>query len=101
MNTAQVTVVRLYITDGEAQLNKVLSLLRTQEHVRGVTVFRGIAGFGPSGKMHASVPPELSLQLPLVIEYFDTPAKVESTLNHVGALIKPGHVVYWNAQTNL
>ena len=100
MKTSEVTVVRIYVTEGESQLNKLLSLLRKQEHVRGVTVFRGIAGFGPSGKMHVSVPTELSLQLPLVIEYFDEPTKVEATLQHLEPSLKPGHVVYWHAQSN-
>lgn len=63
-----------------------------------MTVFRGITGFGKSGVMHSSTLLDLSLDLPLVLEFFDTPARVTEVLAHLGDLVEPGHVVTWRAK---
>ena len=51
---------------------EVLNLFHDQHKVRGVSVFRGIAGMGESGEVHASDMLRLPVDLPLVIEFFDT-----------------------------
>ena len=101
MNTSEVTVVRIYLTEGEAQLNNLLKRLHDWEHLRGVTVFRGIAGFGEDGKLHTGKLMDLSLNLPLVVEFFDSPDKVAQTMERLAVEIKPGHMMSWNAQVNL
>ena len=100
MKHSDVTVVRIYLTEGERLLKELLARLHDVEKVRGVTVFRGIAGFGRSGAMHSSSLLDLSLDLPLVVEFFDTPGKVQRILNHLKDLLPPGHVVFWPAQVN-
>ena len=97
-HSTQVTVVRIYLTEGEAKLNTLLKRLHDWEHVRGVTVFRGISGFGPSGKFHGASLVDLSLNLPVVVEFFDTPAKVAEILEHLAPILKPGHTICWDAQ---
>ena len=42
MKTTQVTVVRIYLSEKEGQLESLLRRLHDWEKVRGVTVFRGI-----------------------------------------------------------
>ncbi|MCF6355904.1 MAG: DUF190 domain-containing protein [Candidatus Polarisedimenticolaceae bacterium] len=98
--TSEITVVRIYLTEGEHQFEKLMAILHDEEKVRGVTAFRGIAGFGKSGKMHSSSLIDLSLDLPLVLEFFDSPEKIEQVLAHLNRLIKPGHIVSWPAQVN-
>ncbi|MCP3870444.1 MAG: DUF190 domain-containing protein [Gammaproteobacteria bacterium] len=98
MNTTTVTMVRVYLTEGEHQLQPLMSLLHDEEKVCGVTAFRGIAGFGKSGKMHSSSLMDLSLDLPLVLEFFDQPEKVARVLEHINTLVEPGHIVTWSAQ---
>ncbi len=98
--TSEITVVRIYLTEGEHQFEKLMAILHDEEKVRGVTAFRGIAGFGQSGKMHSSSLIDLSLDLPLVLEFFDSPEKVKQVLAHLNRLIKPGHIVSWPAQVN-
>ncbi len=98
MKMSQVKMVRVYLTEGEGELNRLLSKLRGDEKVRGVTVFRGISGFGPSGAMHVSNLTDLSLDLPLVVEFFDTAEKVDSILEHLDDQLKAGHVVTWLAE---
>ena len=54
MKQSDVTVVRIYLTEAEKLLKPLLAKLQDEEKVRGVTVFRGISGFGHSGKIHSS-----------------------------------------------
>ena len=100
MAIADVTMVRVYLTESEGRLETLLAKLHDEEKVRGVTVFRGISGFGKSGKMHSSSLLDLSMDLPVVIEFFDEPAKVARILEHLDAMLEPGHVVSWEAQVN-
>ena len=65
------------------------------------TVFRGITGFGSSGKYHSSTLMDISLDLPIVIEFFDEPGKVKSIIEYLNTRVKPGHIVHWPAQINL
>jgi PII-like signaling protein len=98
MGAEEVTMVRVYLTEGEHLLNTLLERLHDVEKVRGVTVFRGITGYGRSGKVHSSSLLDLSLDLPVVIEFFDTPEKVDGVLDRLGEILEPGHVVSWPAR---
>lgn len=100
MKFSEVTMVRIYLTEtGELQ-KTLLAKLHDEEKVKGVTVFRGVSGFGRSGKMHSSSLLDLSLDLPLVIEFFDKPDKVKRILTHLREILPAGHVVSWNAHVN-
>lgn len=100
MSDNAVTVVRVYLTEGEAQLKSLLKRLRNWEKVRGVTVFRGISGFGESGVIHDASIIDLSTDLPLVVEFFDDPDKVAAIVDHLNETIKPGHIITWPARVN-
>ncbi len=91
------TVARIYVTEGKHVHDKIFSHLHDTAKVRGVTTFRGLSGFGQSGEVHASSLLDMSLDLPVVIEFFDEPAKVEAVLDALQALIKPGHVLTFPA----
>ena len=100
MKQSDVTVVRVYLTEGEGLLKQLLAKLHDEEKVRGVTVFRGIGGFGRSGKMHSSSLLDLSFDLPVVVEFFDEPAKAQRILSHLKGVLAPGHVLSWSAKIN-
>lgn len=100
MNGTEVTVVRIYLSEGQGQLENLLKRLHDWEHVRGVTVYRGIAGFGASGQLHTAKLVDLSLDLPIIVEFFDAPAKVAAILDHLKNDIRPGHMLSWTAQVN-
>jgi len=100
MKQREVLMVRIYLTETEKSLKPLLAKLHDEEKVAGVTVFRGISGFGRSGVMHSSSLLDLSLDLPLVLEFFDEPAKVQRILAHLRDLLPPGHVVSWTARVN-
>ena len=96
----EVSVVRIYLTEGEAQLKSLIKRLRDWEKLRGVTVFRGISGFGESGVIHGADLIDLSLNLPMVVEFFDNPDKIDQIWEHLNQIVKPGHMVRWNALVN-
>lgn len=100
MNFENVTVVRIYLTEGEGQIDSLIKRLHDWEKVRGVTVFRGILGFGEDGIMHPAGMIDLSMDLPVVIEFFDSSEKVDRILEHLTDQIKPGHIVRWIAEVN-
>jgi len=93
-------MVRIYLTEGEKQIKSLLKRLHDWEKVRGVTVFRGVSGYGDSGIFHGTSVVDLSLNLPIVIEFFDEPKKIETILEHLNTFIDPGHIVTWSAQVN-
>lgn len=100
MTSSEVTVVRIYLSEGHAQLENLIKRLHDWEKVRGVSVFRGIAGFGDSGVVHSGKLIDLSLDLPLVVEFFDTPEKAAAIMEHLSTTVKPGHMLSFNARIN-
>ena len=100
MNTTEVTMVRIFLTEGEGQLKNLIKRLHDWEKLRGLTVFRGISGYGEDGVIHGLDLVDLSLNLPVVVEFFDTAEKIEKVLEHLDAFIKPGHMVTWTANIN-
>ena len=100
MNVTTVTVVRIYLSEAKGELQGLLTTLHDQEKVRGLTVFRGVSGFGRTGKIHSSSLLDLSMDLPIVIEFFDDPPKIASILEHLSEQIDPGHLISWTAEMN-
>lgn len=98
MNEIDVTMVRIYLTEAEGQLDPLVKRLHDWEKVRGVTVFRGISGFGKSGRMHSSRLFDTALDLPVVVEFFDEPDKVKAIIDHLSMTIDPGHIISWPAR---
>ncbi|MHB8346708.1 MAG: DUF190 domain-containing protein [Acidiferrobacterales bacterium] len=98
-----ILLVRVYISEADhgrhkSLLEEIFALLHDQHRVRGVTVFRGIAGFGTKGEVHSADLLRLTTRLPLVVEFFDEPTIAEAAMNTIKELVPPGHVVYWHAQ---
>jgi uncharacterized protein len=100
MRHADITMVRIYLTETEKSLKPLLARLHDEEKVRGVTVFRGVSGFGRSGRLHSSSLLDLSMDLPVVVEFFDTPGTVARILTHLKDILPAGHVVSWPARVN-
>lgn len=96
----EVLVVRLYLAEGRDDIRKVFKWLETNK-MRGFTVFRGIAGLGSDGLMHKASLLDLSSELPMIVEFFDTPERVAELMPTLRTLVKADHIVSWTAQTGI
>lgn len=101
MNQSEVMLVRVYCSEKDHQHRRVIDALHREHRVAGVTAFRGIAGFGKSGQLHEASLLDVSLDLPIVVEFFDTPDKVRAVLPVLEEMVGRGHIVAWPARANL
>ncbi|EGV16482.1 DUF190 domain-containing protein [Thiocapsa marina] len=95
MSRVEALMVRIYLSESDHALKAVLACLHDELRVRGVTVMRGIEGYGASGKRHGASLIDLSLDLPLVVEFFDRPEKAAAAIARVERFVGPGHLVSW------
>lgn len=98
MSRVDVTMVRVYLVEGRDPVSKVLKRLEKAE-VKGYTVFRGLAGQGDDHKRHQASLLDLSNELPVVIEFYDTPARAEEMIDELASMVKADHIVSWPAQS--
>ncbi|MGR9099591.1 MAG: DUF190 domain-containing protein [Gammaproteobacteria bacterium] len=101
MKSRQITMARVYTLEGHDHLNKVLDILRDEEKIIGVTVIRGIAGYGASGAIHTSSLLNLSLELPLIIEFYDEDEKVQKAIEKIKSRLDLKHIVSWPAAAHI
>jgi PII-like signaling protein len=97
-----ILVARLYLSERDhgkrrSLLKELLDILRNELGLPGCVVFRGIAGFGPGGEVHAEDMLRLSVDLPEVIEFFADPPTVAAAIARVKPLLPPGHIIHWPA----
>lgn len=95
----KVTVARIYCTEAKHVHEKLFRRLHDQEKVRGVTMIRAISGFGASGQIHSSHLIDLSMDMPVIIEFFDEPERVEQILSDLKDLLKAGRVLTFSARS--
>jgi PII-like signaling protein len=97
MATQPVTVARIYLRESEHLLGKIISFLHDEEKVSGVTVSQGIAGFGSDGTIHTAHLLDLSLDMPLIVEFYGEPARVETVIQHLTQRMHLPHITTWSA----
>ncbi|MCL4236419.1 MAG: DUF190 domain-containing protein, partial [Deltaproteobacteria bacterium] len=88
--------VRIYVEEGQLHRHQalptaILTVLR-REGAAGATVYRGIEGFGGSGAIHTARLVDLSPRLPIVMEWIDTPERIDRLLPEITAMIAHGFV---------
>jgi PII-like signaling protein len=103
---SQVTIARIYLKEADhgrrkTLMEEILNILQDQHRVHGVVVFRGIAGFGSKGEVHAADILRLTVDLPIVIEFFDQPAVVEAAIGLLKGLVPDDHIVHWSASCGI
>ncbi len=101
--STDVLMVRIYLSETDqgrrgTLMQQILSALHDRHAVKGVTVFRGVAGFGADGEVHADDMLRLSVDLPLVIEFFDEPPAAEAAIHLLEPMVAQGHIVSWPAK---
>jgi PII-like signaling protein len=95
-------LLRIFI--GESDRHEGLPLYQwivqqaREKGMAGVTVLRGLEGFGAHSRMHTARILRLSQDLPIVIELVDTPEKIEAFIPVVDPAIKEGLMTVEKAQ---
>jgi PII-like signaling protein len=69
----------------------LLTVLR-EEGAAGATMFRGLAGFGAHSRLHLARLADLVPDLPVVVEWIDTPAQVDRLLPRISDLVQSGTI---------
>jgi hypothetical protein len=97
-----VTIVRIYLSEADhgrhkALMQEIMAILHDRCRVRGVTVFRGIAGFGANGEVQAADLLHIMADLPVVVEFFDEPAAASAAMDPLKDLVPPNRIVHWPA----
>jgi len=100
MSIKPITLARIYALEGDMRIEKALSLLRDRQKILGATVFRGIEGMGASREIHTSSLVDLSLELPLILEFYDEPDRGMQAIAVLQAELHFEHIVSWPAQAH-
>jgi PII-like signaling protein len=79
--------VRVYLSEGDKIGHQpayvaLLELLR-KENAQGGTATRAVAGFGHTGAIHVAHLVDVAQDLPIVVEWIDTPEQVERLLPRI------------------
>lgn len=89
-------LVRIYIGESDTYHGKplydaIVRLFR-ERHIRGVSVFRGIEGYGRSSRVHTTRVLALSEDLPILIEAVDEAERIRAVLPELEPMIGGGLV---------
>jgi PII-like signaling protein len=88
-------LVRVYLSESDHGINALVRVLHDELGVQGVTVVRGIEGYGSSGVVHSASLIDLSGDLPVILEFFDEAEKVRRAIARIAEFVAPGHIVSW------
>ena len=98
-------LLRIFIGESDKYEGKALYewlvLEAKARELAGVTVLRGIMGFGASSRIHTSMLERLSLDLPIVVEIVDSRGRLEDFLVHIDAAISGGMATLEKAQVRI
>lgn len=94
--TEAATRIVVFLTEddrvGHRGLHEAIVQRAREEGMAGASVWRGIEGFGRSGRVRTARFPDAAAGLPLAVELVDAPEKIESFLAIVRQLA-PGSLV--------
>ena len=64
----------------------------------GVTVTRGMEGFGHEKRLHSTRILDISLKLPVIVEVVDTPEKIETAVTIANEMVNEGMLFVTDVQ---
>jgi len=82
-------------------LYEAILLTLREEGCAGATVVRGIAGFGPSAKLHTGKVLRLSSDLPVIVEVVDNEEKLQRILPKLDEMMGGGLITLERAHVIL
>ena len=88
------TLMRIHIGEsdkwhGKPLYEAIVELLR-KESFSGVTVLRGVAGYGGSSVYHTDKILRLSQDLPIILEVVETTERIDQILPHLDGMVEGG-----------
>lgn len=90
------SLLRIFISENNRHEGKPLyewlAKEARQRGLAGVTVIRGMEGFGSHKELHTSKILDMSSNLPIMVYLVDTPEKIESFVDEIEAVIGEGLV---------
>lgn len=90
-------ILKIYISEDSKYKNHnlyhALILKLKETGMAGVTVARGIEGYGQGRRLHTSRILELSASLPIIIEVIDKMEKIEMVIPIVKEMVNEGLVI--------
>jgi PII-like signaling protein len=102
MQPGTVKLLKIYTGENEqwqnAALYHALVLKCRQLGLAGVTVYRGMEGYGPEKRLRTSRILDLSVDLPVIVEVVDSQEKIDELLPHVRQMVKKGLVTLQDVQ---
>ena len=94
--------MRAYVGEADHWHGKPLALSLLQmlhdEGAAGATVLRGVAGFGAHGRIHVGTLVDIASPLPLIVEWIDTPERVDRLLPRFCEMVAQGLVTVETVQ---
>lgn len=103
MEQQAVKLLKIYTGENEhwqgAVLYHALVLKFRELGLTGVTVYRGMEGYGPEKRLRTSRILELSADLPVIIEVVDTEENISRILPLVKEMVKKGLIILQSAQS--
>ncbi len=94
MNCKEAILLRIFVGEdykyeGKPLYRYLVERCREQR-IAGVTVLRGVLGYGKSSLLRQAKPFKLSSDLPLVIEIIDCEEKIKELLPEIKKMVKGG-----------
>ena len=83
----KIEIIRVYLKESEHHVKEVLKILEEAE-IKHAVAFRAIEGEGMN--IHIL---SFSLDLPIIIEFFDTPDKIQPVLPKIHEIVSEGHII--------
>ena len=94
-----ISLIRVYLTEKEGLAAKLIKVLKEEFDIHGITVLRGVKGLGEHSNFHSSSLLALSLDLPLVLEFYAASEKAEQVARMITNRYELRHVIslpgYW------
>ncbi len=98
-------LLRIFIGESDKHEGKPLYewIIRQarERQLAGVTICRGIEGYGRASRIHTAKILRLSEDLPIIIEIVDVPEKIEDFIKLIDPVIDGGLVTVENVQVRL
>jgi len=90
-------IMKIYISENTKyhghSLYHALVLKLKEIGMAGVTVTRGIEGFGQDKSLHTTSILDLSLSLPIIVEVIDIPERIEKAIPIVEQMVNEGLIM--------